>query len=44
MTIQRFERLEAQMAEQAKVRADKAKTRVEQTKTIMEEQSKAMAK
>ena len=44
MAIQCFERLEAQMVEQAKVRAGQAKARVEQTKTIMEKQAKAMAK
>ena len=35
MVIQRFERLETQMVEQAKVKTDHAKTKAYQTKTIM---------
>ena len=37
MAIQHFERLEAQMVEQAKVKTDHGKARAEQTKNIMEE-------
>ena len=37
MAIQHFARLEAQMVEQAKVKADQGKARAEQTKNIMEE-------
>ena len=50
MAIQHFEQLEAQMveqakirAEQAKVRVDQAKVRVQQTKTIMEEHANEKA-
>ena len=37
MAIQHFERLEAQMVKQAKVKADHGKARAEQTKNVMEE-------